>query len=142
MEKQHFNQGVYMTDEVVREIVDVFLVKCERGVLALCSEQESKGYITLGKEKNLKVTTQKITTNLNRANEIGKNLFKVNFPYSSKSELIEFRNTVIKDWMTRCANIKKSNPQLVWDKVATKYKLSISTPEEFSQSVLDKIEYA
>jgi len=130
-----------MTDEIVREIVDVYLVKCEKGALALCSEQESKNYIKLGKEKNLNVTTKKITTNLNRANEIGTNLFKINYPCKTKDELVSFRNKLIKEWISRCESIKNCNKKIVWSKVAEKHKITVDSPDEFSQSIMDKLEY-
>jgi hypothetical protein len=130
-----------MNDEIVREIVDVYLVKCEKGTLALCSEQESKNYIKLGKEKNLNVTTKKITTNLNRANEIGNNLFKINYPCKTREELIGFRNKLVLEWIRRCESIKNCNKKIVWRKVAEKHNISVETPEEFAQSISDKLEY-
>jgi hypothetical protein len=120
----------------------VYLVKCEKGVLALCSEKESHNYINLGKEKNLKVVTKKITTNLGRANQIGYNIFKLQYPCSTKNDLLNFRNTVIKEWMQRCESIKNSNKSIVWSKVAAKHNVQVNTPEEFSQSIMDKVEYA
>lgn len=130
-----------MTEEVVREIVDVYLMKCEKGVLALCSEKETHNYISFGKEKNLKVVSQKITTNLGRANQIGHNIFKIQYPVSSKSDLLDFRNTVIKEWMRNCEAIKNPNKTIIWSKVAAKHGIQLSTPEEFSQSIMDKVEY-
>lgn len=130
-----------MSCEKVREIVDVFLVKCDKGVIALCSENDTKKYIQLGVDKNIKITTKKITTNLDRVNQIGNNLFNVNYPCKNKTELIKFRNDVIGDWMKKCDSIKNANQLIVWSKVAQKYKVEATTVEEFSQSIMDKIEY-
>jgi hypothetical protein len=129
-----------MTDEV-REIIDVYLVKCEKGVLALCGESDKKTYENLGKEKNLNVTIKKITTNTKRANQIGENIFKIKFPYNTISELMSFRNSIIRDFIKSCSTIKNADKAVVWSKISKKNNIECSSPDDFSQAILDKIEY-
>jgi hypothetical protein len=125
----------------VREIIDLYLITCDKGVVALCTEKEKKDYLALCEQKNIKVDIKKITTNTTRANQIGNSIFKVNYPYTNKEELINFRNSVIDEWMKKCAAIKNSNTKIIWSKIAAKYNTQTATPEEFSQTIFDKIEF-
>jgi len=131
-----------MIDEMTHEIVDVYLIRCEKGNLALCYiESEKDLYIEKAKKKGITVTIQKITTNVTRANQIGMNLFHVNYPVKTKDELIEFRNTVISEWIHKCDTVKNCNKDHIWKMVAGSFQIPFETPEGFSQSIIDKIEF-
>lgn len=131
-----------MQSEMIREIVDVYLIKKDNQIVALGPVSVLEECQNKAKEKNITITSRKITTNTVRANEIGFNLFKVNYPVSGKENLVKFRNSVIKEWIDRCAKIKNSDKKIIWGKVASKHNIPFSSPEEFSQSIMDKIEFA
>jgi type III secretion system FlhB-like substrate exporter len=130
-----------MISEQVREIVDVILVRNGNIPIAFGSSNVVEEYIKKAQEKNIKVVTKKITTNSNRANEIGFNIFKVNYNASSREELLKFRNNVITEWMTKCSNIKNCDRNIVWNRVAKSYGIPFDNVDQFSQSIIDKIDF-
>jgi hypothetical protein len=128
--------------EIIRDIVDMYILSCNKGLVAFCPEKELSNYESMASKKNFTLSKRKITTNVDRANQIGYNLFNVNYPCKNKNELIAFRNSVIKDWMDRCSSIKNCDKKVVWERIAKKHNIQSKTVDEFSQSIFDKIEYS
>lgn len=130
-----------MNTEQIREIVDVILVKNGNMPIALGSSTDVEVYLKKAQEKNIKVTTKKITTNSIRANEIGFNIFGVSYNANNKDTLLQFRNNIIKEWMNKCSSIKNCDKKIVWERLAKKNNIPFNSVEQFSQSIMDKIEY-
>jgi hypothetical protein len=130
-----------LNNEPFREIVKGYLVVRDSGPILLTTESES----AVACFKKCKVRDKNafiidFTTHVERFKEIGRNLF-VPIPVQHKDNFMEYRNKIIKEWQDRVDAISKSNPKIVWNKIASKYNLPHQSAVEFNQWALDHLKY-
>lgn len=86
---------------------------------------------------------EKVVQSKKRVKEIGKNLFERKKTFSSRDDLIAYRNFVIQKWRMRVDEIESADPVLVWRKLYQKDEFlnKFDSAEEFSQWCLDYLSY-
>jgi len=84
-------------------------------------------------------TIQKMTVHVERFRELGRNLFKP-LP-TNVTNVMDYRNKVIKEWHNTVSSIKGSNPEIVWNRVAKRNGVEGVSASEFNQWVLDHMKY-
>jgi hypothetical protein len=132
-----------MQNETFRTISTSFLIKEDNNLIAFVPIDKLDQYENQLKESDIKYTVTKFTSNIDRLNELGENLFTHQFNCGSKEELISFRNNIIVEWKTLCEKYQKDNGDtVIWAKLLTKYNLPNMTSESFCRCVLDKLEYS
>lgn len=122
-----------------RTLVVGYLVKCQKGPVIL-TVNEKKAIDTFGnvKCKDSTAAIKKIIVHVDRFKEIGRNLFKP-IPFNN---IIDYRNSIIKEWQNACSQIKGSNHLIVWRRVAKKNNLEcFSSADEFNQWTMDHLKY-
>lgn len=127
--------------ENFREIVKGYLVVKNSGPILLTTESSN----AVACFKKCKVVDKNsfiidFTTHVERLKEIGRNLFTP-IPLQHRENLMDYRNSIIKEWQDRVDSINKSNPKVVWNKIANKYNLPHQTAIEFNQWALDHLKY-
>ena len=129
------------SNENIRELIKGYLVVCNSKPIILTTNQKNATECFV-KCKNIdnKASITDFTTHVERFKEIGRNIFTP-IPATQSSNIVEFRNKIIKDWQNTVDSIPKSNPEVVWQKVAKKYSISNATSGDFSQWILDHMKY-
>jgi hypothetical protein len=123
----------------VRTLVTGWLVQCDKGPIILTvKEDTAKNVFTAAKSKDSSASMQKMIVHVERFKEIGQNLFK---PLPKVKDIIDYRNSVIKEWHTACCNIKGSNHQIVWGKIAKKNNIDSPSSDNFNQWIMDHLKY-
>lgn len=132
-----------MQENYLRTISTSFLIKENNNLVALVPSEKITDYENNLKEHGISYTLTKFTSNIERINEIGENLFTYNFNCKNREELISFRNKIIIEWKTLCEKYKKDNGDtVIWGKLLNKYNIPNMSSESFCRCVLDKLEYA
>lgn len=93
--------------------------------------------------KSLKIdpstTIQRITLHVERFKELGRNLFK---PVPNDvTDIIAYRNKIIKEWHDTVGSIKGANPEIVWVRVAKRNGIENLSAGEFNQWIMDHLKY-
>lgn len=124
-----------------REIVKGYLVVKDSGPILLTTESgKAIDCFKKCKVHDKNAFIMDFTTHVERFKEIGKNLF-VPIPSQHKENFLAYRNSIIKEWQDRVDAISKSNPKIVWSKIAMKYNIPHQTAVEFNQWALDHLKY-
>jgi len=123
----------------VRTLVVGWLVQWKNGPLIL-TVKEANAVEAYKKAfaQDTSTTIQRMTIHVERFKELGKNLFK---PLPKVGDVVAYRNKVIKEWHESVSNIKGSNPEIVWAKVAKKNNIDSKTATEFNQWIMDHMKY-
>ena len=84
-------------------------------------------------------TIQRITLHVERFKELGRNIFK---PIPSEvTDIIAYRNKIIKEWHESVSSIKGANPEIVWLRVAKRNGIENLSAGEFNQWIMDHLKY-
>ena len=128
--------------EQIRTIIKTYLVRSEKGPIALGDKKEAEAWLDKAKQKGIKARIQEILTNTDRVEELGYNLFVAKLP---NTDLISLRNEVIKNMREYCAkyglDYEGSNKEFIWRKISSKYDIDMPF-NVFNKCVFDKIEFA
>ena len=127
--------------EQFRYIMKGYLVVQDTGPVLLTTESENAvACFKKCKDKDANSFIIDFTTHSERFKEIGKNLF-IPIPCQHVGNFLEYRNKIIKEWQMSVDQISKSNPKIVWAKIAKKYSLPHQTATEFNQWAMDHLKY-
>jgi len=128
--------------EELRTIVTSYMVVSDKGPLALGNKKEAEKWLNIAKNKGLVAKIKEVTTNTERLQEIGRNLFEISIP--NDRPLIEFRNLLVSKMNNKCEKLGLSpydrNTSEVWTKISKEYDLDLSF-DEFHKCIMDKVEY-
>lgn len=124
----------------VRTLVVGWLVQWKKGPLILTvKEANAKEAYNKASAQDPTASIQKLTVHVERFKELGRNLFK---PLPTNiTDVVAFRNKIIKEWHDSVSNIKGSNPEIVWNRVAKRNGIEGVSASEFNQWVLDHMKY-
>ena len=141
MTKKRNALSIDNSTQPLREIIKGYLVVKNNGPILLTTNPD-KAIECFKKCKNKDDASFIIdfTTHVERLKELGKNLFTP-IPVQYKNNIIAYRNSVIKEWQDTVDSIPKSNPAVVWTKIAKKYSISNFTSTEFNQWTMDHLKY-
>jgi len=118
------------------------MVVSDKGPLALGNKKEAEKWLNIAKNKGLVAKIKEVTTNTERLQEIGRNLFEISIP--NDRPLIEFRNLLVSKMNNKCEKLGLSpydrNTSEVWTKISKEYDLDLSF-DEFHKCIMDKVEY-
>jgi hypothetical protein len=124
----------------VRTLVVGWLVMVAKGPLILTvKERNAREAYEKAIAQDSTASIQKMTVHVERFRELGRNLFKP-LP-ANVTNVMEYRNKVIKEWHNTVSNIKGSNPEIVWNRVAKRNGIEGVSASEFNQWVLDHMKY-
>lgn len=128
--------------EELRTIITSYMVISDKGPLALGNKDEAQKWLKMAEEKGMKARIREITTNTERLQELGRNLFEIELPKGIP--LLEFRNELVSRMTKKCEQMGLDSNDCdisrVWSKIANEYNLQI-TFDEFHRCVMDKMEY-
>lgn len=127
--------------EPFREITKGYLVVSSNGPVILTTNiSRATKCFELYKQKDTKASFQTLTTHIERFKEIGRNLFTP-IPTEYDNNIVDYRNKIVKEWHMLVSSVARSNPTIVWGKVAEKHGLKHKSAEEFNQWALDHMKY-
>lgn len=124
----------------VRTLVVGWLVQWKKGPLILTvNESRAKEAYNKAKAQDPSTNIQKLTVHVERFKELGDNLFK---PLPTNiTDIVAFRNKIIKEWHDTVSNIKGANPEIVWTRVAKKNGIDSMSASKFNQWIMDHMKY-
>lgn len=124
----------------VRTLVVGWLVQWKKGPLILTvNESRAREAYIKAKSQDPSTNIQKLTVHVERFKELGDNLFK---PLPTNiTDIVAFRNKIIKEWHDTVSNIKGANPEIVWTRVAKKNGIDSMSASKFNQWIMDHMKY-
>jgi len=138
---KNYNTDSEHKTEPFRCIMKGYLVVKDTGPILLTTESsKATECFKKCKAKDSEAFIIDFTTHVERFKEIGRNLFTP-IPPQHSSNLLEYRNKIIKEWQMTVDQISKSNPKIVWAKIAKKHDIPHQSAEEFNQWTMDHLKY-
>ena len=134
------NDTVTAVTGEVRTLVVGWLVQWKKGPLILTvKESNAREAYTKALAQDPSTTIQKLTVHVERFKELGRNLFK---PLPTNiTDVVAFRNEIIKEWHESVSSIKGANPEIVWMRVAKRNGIDSMSASEFNQWIMDHMKY-
>lgn len=133
-------------------LTTMYLITNTTKAFAFVSDQETAHFIYNRLQQHYTTLgpffMQKISTFIPRIYEIGQNLFhrqelSQQLATKTNEEILNFRNTIINEFLQKCSTIENANPTYVWKKMRCTYPLlkDFETMESFHSYIMDTLKF-